>query len=165
MWSRKKRDVTDVLQGASWYPMLSPFKQQEKAVAVVLCCIGLVDLDKPLPSSLTWGNGRDKALGSKYIFYMPRKENVMRLWFQKKNKNKNKKHLTLYISHGRSRLKIVVCDLGWLYQGQPFHQGLPDSQNCLTEDTNRRCLAEEEVLKEFSFFSLILSDALELLGL
>lgn len=110
MWSRKKRDVTDVLQGASWYPMLSLFKQQEKAVAVVLCCIGLVDLDKPLPSSLTWGDGRDKALGSKYISYMPRKENVMRLWFQKKKKTKKTWHYTSAMVEADWRSWYVTWD-------------------------------------------------------
>lgn len=81
------------------------------------------------------------------------------------SKKKKKKDLTLYVSHGRSWLKIMVYDLGWLHQGQPFHQGSPDSQNCLIEDANRRCLVDEEVLKEFSFFSVILSDVLELFWL
>lgn len=34
----------------------------------------------------------------------------------------------------------MVCDLGWLYQAQPFHQASPDSQNSLSWRHKRKVL-------------------------
>lgn len=123
----RKKETCDkyVLQGASWYLRYLCLNSK----AAVLHCAGKVGSHNPMLKSPTWGDGRDKALGSEQV---GRSAHKGRSYFLKEGKNCNgivvsKENLALSVSHGRSQLKIATFDLGWLPQTRPFHHGLPNS--------------------------------------